>query len=149
MFCCSIATMLLLFYNYINPALSRKLYGILLAENTLLTDFGNFVFYYFLTILEPFFDPKKWRFHDLISVFGCFFLFVFVMATSHSIRPPTLIFGKFAQCDLEREKKVVFFFSFSFFTILGPIFMFLFSKLTGQSIWHRNLLFVFKGGGSA
>ena len=52
-----------------------------------------------------------------------FFLFVFVLATSHPIRPTTLIFGKLVQCDLKRtEKKFVW--TFSFFTILGPIFMF-------------------------
>ena len=37
-----------------------------------------------------------------------FFLFVFVLATSHPIRPTTLIFGKLVQCDLERTEKNCF-----------------------------------------
>merc|ERR1739842_247006 len=40
------------------------------------------------------------------------------------IRPTTLIFGKLVQCDLERTEKKTFLFKFSFFTVLGLIFMF-------------------------
>ena len=138
MFCCSIATMLLLFYNYINPALSRKLYGILLAENTLLTDFGNFVFY-FLTILEPFFDQKKRRFHDLISVFVCFFLFVFVMATSHSIRPPTLIFDLMW---LRKRKKKCFFFIFIFHDFRANFHVSVFEAYRSKYLAQELIIFV-------
>ena len=62
-------------------------------------------------------------FRAFYRFFVVFFLFVFVLATSHPIRPTTLIFGKLVQCDLERTEKNVFW-KFLFYKFLGLFFMF-------------------------
>ena len=72
--------------------------------------FLNLNFWYARSLTQ---NKKNWKrifykklkidvFRAFYRLLVVFFLFVFESATSHSIRPITLIFGKLARCDLER-----------------------------------------------
>ena len=63
-----------------------------------------------------------------------FFLFTFVLATGHSIRPTALIFGIQAQCDIERGEKTVFFGNFHFSRLEGNFHFFKLKKINFRSL---------------